>query len=135
VVSSDREDALLKPGQIKEYCTLKSSIDSTKEKIENLLQNRKNDDNLKTLIRELNDYTVQLLNNLVRQLSEERHYSKVILTNLNDELSNVDLLIETIQNLSQQNNISNFDDRRVSFSFIVPENHTDQTMHSPRNGK
>jgi hypothetical protein len=128
-------ETALQPGQIQEYCSLKSNIDSTREKIENLLNNtngrNNNEFNLKVLFAELNEFTIQLLNNLVKQLSEERHYSNAILNNFNDDLSNVDLLIETIQNLAQQNSFSNFDDRRVSFSFVVPET----VRHSPLNGK
>lgn len=138
VILCDKVDTALQPGQIKEFVALKSSIDATREKIDNLLNNtngKSNEFNLKVLFAELNEFTVRLLDNLVKQLSEERHYSSAILNNLTDELSNVDLLIETIQNLSHQSSFSSYDDRRVAFSFVVPESTTDLTMHSLLNGK
>lgn len=118
-----KPDQTLQPGQIKEYCALKEKIDATREKIETLLTKEdksSNGSSLKLLFEELNDCTVRLLNNLVKQLSEERHYSSGVLHHLTAELLHVDLLIETIQSLSQQTGLA-MDDRRVTFSFVVPE--------------
>jgi hypothetical protein len=134
------KEELIDKMQIKDFIAIKKKYDMTKDKINSLLKlnsegcingnsnhiNKNNNDIMKKLVSELNEITEQMLDLLMSQVSEERKYSNDLLKKFNEELLSSDLLIDMVNNLSQQSSYSNtsIDEKRVNLSFVLPDTHS-----------